>query len=222
MSLLESLEICSGGSPDASIIWLHGLGADGYDFAPVVEALQPLPHIRFVLPHAPERPVTINAGYVMPAWYDIYGMNLTDRHDDAGIRESQAQIEALIAHEKARGIAPGRIALAGFSQGGAIALHTGLRHAEQLAGILALSTYLPLHDTLAAERSAANRSTPIFMAHGRYDDIIPLHAAEASARFLQQSGQPLEWHDYPMPHSLCQEEVADIAAFLARTLPAPA
>ena len=220
MPRLQSLELCSGSTPDAAIIWLHGLGADGYDFAPVVETLQPLPHIRFVLPHAPERAVTINAGYLMPAWYDIYGMNLTDRHDDAGIRESQAQIEKLIAHERARGIPANRIALAGFSQGGAIALHTGLRHAERLAGILALSTYLPLHDRLATERSAANLDTPIFMAHGSDDDIIPLHAAAASARFLQQSGHAVEWHEYPMPHSLCQEEIADIAAFLARILPA--
>lgn len=218
MTSLQALEICTGNAPDASIIWLHGLGADGHDFAPVVEALQPLPHIRFILPHAPERPVTINAGYVMPAWYDIYGSSLTDRHDADGIRASQAQIEELIAREKARGIAASRIALAGFSQGGAIALHAGLRHAEKLAGILALSTYLPLPETLAAERSPRNLETPIFMAHGSYDDVIPLPAAAASARLLGQSGHAVEWHEYPMPHSVCNEEIADIAAFIGRIL----
>lgn len=218
MTTLQALEICTGTHPDASIIWLHGLGADGHDFAPVVESLQPLPHIRFILPHAPERPVTINNGYVMPAWYDIYGMNLTDRHDEEGIRTSQAQIEELIAKEKARGISANRIVLAGFSQGGAIVLHTGLRHTEKLAGILALSTYLPMHMTLTTERSPNNLDTPVFMAHGSHDDIIPLHAAQASSRFLTQSGHAVEWHEYPMPHSVSMDEIADIAKFIKRIL----
>lgn len=211
---MKSLEICSGPIPDASIIWLHGLGADGHDFAPVVEALQPLPHVRFILPHAPAQAVTINGGYVMPAWYDIFGADLTARQDEAGIRASQALVEALIAQEKMRGIAPARIALAGFSQGGAIALHTALRHAEKLAGVIALSTYLPLYEKLPAERSATNLTTPIFMAHGRFDDIIPLKTAETSRDFMERSGYRVEWHEYPMPHSVCNEEIADIRDFI--------
>lgn len=216
MSKLEALEICTGPGPDASIIWLHGLGADGYDFAPVVEALQPMPHVRFVLPHAPSRPVTINAGYVMPAWYDIFGADLADKQDEAGIRASQAWIEDLIAQEKERGIAPRRIALAGFSQGGAIALHTGLRHMEELAGIIALSTYLPLHEKLAEECSPANLTTPIFMAHGTFDDIIPLGTGLASRQFLHTRGYQVDWHEYPMPHSVCNAEIMDIRDFIAR------
>ena len=219
MNLLKSLEICSGQSPDASIIWLHGLGADGYDFAPVVEALQPMPHIRFILPHAPAVPVTINSGYVMPAWYDIYGSDIADRQDEGGMRASQSQIEALITEEKRRGITPGRILLAGFSQGGAIALHTGLRHAEKLAGIMALSTYLPLHEKFPNERSEQNQHTPVFMAHGNFDDIIPIKTAVASKTLLEKLGYAVEWHDYPMPHSLCNEEIANIRDFILRILP---
>jgi len=219
MNLLKSLEICSGQSPNASIIWLHGLGADGYDFAPVVEALQPMPHIRFILPHAPAVPVTINSGYVMPAWYDIYGSDIADRQDEAGMRASQSQIEALIAEEKRRGITPGRILLAGFSQGGAIALHTGLRHEEKLAGILALSTYLPMHEKFPGERSEQNQHTPVFMAHGNFDDIIPIKTAVASKILLETLGYDVEWHDYPMPHSLCNEEIADLRDFILRILP---
>ena len=219
MTSLESLEICSGQSPNASIIWLHGLGADGYDFAPVVEALQPMPHIRFILPHAPVVPVTINGGYIMPAWYDIYGNDIADRQDEAGIRASQSQIEALIAEEKRRGVGANRILLAGFSQGGAIALHTGLRHAERLAGIMALSTYLPLHEKFPNERSEQNQRTSVFMAHGSFDDIIPLNTASASKSLLEKLGYDVEWHDYPMPHSLCNEEIADIRDFILRVLP---
>ena len=219
MNSLEPLEICSGPSPNASIIWLHGLGADGYDFAPVIDALQPMPHIRFILPHAPAVPVTINGGYVMPAWYDIYGSDIADRQDEAGMHASQSRIEALIAQEKQRGIAASRILLAGFSQGGAIALHTGLRHAENLAGIMALSTYLPLHEKFQHERSVQNQHTPVFMAHGQFDDIIPLKTAVASKTLLEKSGYDVEWHDYPMPHSLCNEEIADIRDFVLRVLP---
>lgn len=216
---MKSLEICTGPHPDASIIWLHGLGADGHDFAPVVEALQPMPHVRFILPHAPAQAVTINGGYIMPAWYDIFGMDLTERQDEAGIRASQALVEALISQEEMRGIAPARIALAGFSQGGAIALHTALRHAEKLAGVIALSTYLPLHEHLPAERSANNLATPILMAHGRFDDIIPLQTAAASKDFMEKAGYRIDWHEYPMPHAVCNEEIADIRNFIRGILP---
>lgn len=214
MSKMKSLEICTGPTPDASIIWLHGLGADGHDFAPVVEALQPMPHVRFILPHAPAQAITINGGYVMPAWYDIFGADLAARQDEEGIRASQALVETLIAQEKMRGITPARIALAGFSQGGAIALHTALRHADKLAGVIALSTYLPLHENVPAERSANNLTIPIFMAHGRFDDIIPLKTAEASKGFMERSGYSIEWHEYPMPHAVCNEEIADIRDFI--------
>lgn len=219
MDTLPSLEISTGASPDAAIIWLHGLGADGYDFAPVVEALQPMPHVRFILPHAPAMPVTLNGGYVMPAWYDIAGADIATRQDEQGIRHSQALIEALIAMEIRKGIAPGRILLAGFSQGGAIALHTGLRHTERLAGIMALSTYLPLQERWSAERSDENRHTPIFMAHGLFDDIIPATIAAGSKNFLEKCGYPVEWHEYPMPHSVSNEEIADIRDFILRTVP---
>lgn len=219
MTALPPLEISTSDSPDASVIWLHGLGADGYDFAPVVEALQPLPHIRFILPHAPAMPVTFNGGYVMPAWYDIYDRDIVDRQDEAGIRATQARIDALIAYEQQRSVDPARIVLAGFSQGGAIALHTGLRHPHRLAGIMALSTYLPLHSQLAQERSLENATLPIFMAHGQFDDIIAIDRAQASRELLEEMGYPLEWHAYAMPHSVCNEEVADIRDFLLRVLP---
>jgi phospholipase/carboxylesterase len=218
METLQYLELASG-SPEAAIIWLHGLGADGYDFAPVVEAMQPLAHIRFILPHAPRMPVTINGGYVMPAWYDIVGTDIASRQDTQGICNSQAHIENLIAQEKQRGIPANRILLAGFSQGGAIALHTGLRHQERLAGIVALSTYLPLHDQLEKEAHLTNRATPIFMAHGRFDDIIPLRTAIDSKNVLEKSGYSVEWHEYPMPHSVCNDEIADIREFILHTLP---
>jgi phospholipase/carboxylesterase len=219
--LLPAVEIASGANPTHAVIWMHGLGADGHDFEPVVDELDldRLPPTRFVFPHAPERPVTINGGYVMRAWYDILTMDFSGRREDAaGVIESAAQIEALIARENARGIPDSRIVLAGFSQGGAIALHTGLRHRARLAGILALSTYLPLADTLAAEASEANRSVPVFMAHGEADPVIPQAFSRQSADFLLAAGYPLAWRSYRMEHSLCMEELRDIELWLAGVL----
>lgn len=212
------VEICISPSPSASVIWLHGLGADGNDFIPIVEMLD-LPHIRFVLPHAPYRPVTINNGYVMRAWYDILGLSDNSAQDEMGIRASQAYIEQLIAEEIRRGIPPHRIALAGFSQGGAIVLQTTLRQPAHLAGVLALSTYLPLKHFVHAEKTADSLLTPIYMAHGSYDEIIQIQTGRASAQALQAEGYPLDWREYPMAHSVCAEEIADIRAFLQRVLP---
>jgi len=211
--LLEAIEIETGPSPRASIIWMHGLGADGHDFEPIVPELgmPGAPAARFVFPHAPVQPVTINRGARMRAWYDVTG---DGRQDAAGIRASQARVEALIARERSRGIAPGAIVLAGFSQGGAMALHTGLRHPERLAGILALSTYLPLPDTLAQEASKANRNLPIFMAHGTQDPVIPLSWAARSRDHLTSLGYAPDWHEYPMPHSVCAQEIADVSGWL--------
>lgn len=217
--LLDAVEIESAPAPDAAVLWLHGLGADGHDFEPVVPQLQ-LPRalrVRFVFPHAPVRPVTLNMGMRMRAWYDIAQLG-GGQEDEAGIRASQAQLEALIARERARGVAARRIVLAGFSQGGAIALHTGLRHAERLAGILALSTYLPLAGMVAAQASAASRETPLFMAHGTVDDLIPVERARRSRVALADLGCKVEWHEYPMPHAVCAEEIADIAAWLRAVL----
>lgn len=206
--------------PTAAVIWLHGLGADGNDFVPIVEELARLgiPPIRFVFPHAPQIPVTINAGYVMRAWYDILGVDLVRREDEGGIRRSQAQVEQLIEREVAAGIPRARIVLAGFSQGGAITLHTGLRQRERLAGLIALSTYLPLADVFAAEQEAGSHATPIFMAHGSADPIVPLARALASRDALVEHGHALEWHEYPMQHSVCEDEVEAIAVFLKRVL----
>ena len=217
--LLETIEIETGDRPDAAVIWLHGLGADGHDFEPVVPELR-LPQrlsLRFVFPHAPVRPVTLNQGMRMRAWYDILQLG-GGAEDDPGIRASQKSVEDLIAREGSRGIAPGRIVLAGFSQGGAIALQTALRSSERLAGTLALSTYLPLAATLAAERSPANRDLPIFMAHGSQDPMIPVDRARASRDALAALGYAVEWREYPMPHSVCLEEISDIAAWLTRVL----
>jgi phospholipase/carboxylesterase len=202
-------------SATASVIWLHGLGADGHDFEPIVPelGLGGAP-IRFIFPHAPERPVTINMGYVMRAWYDITAPDLSQGQDEAGTRESEQQLRAWIEHEKARGILPERIILAGFSQGGAIVLHTGLRYPERLGGIMALSTYLPLADTVAEEKHAANARLPIFMAHGAQDPIIPLPLAEQSRDTLRELGHTVEWHQYPMQHSVCMEEIGAIAEWL--------
>ena len=221
-ALLDCIELESGAHPDAAVIWLHGLGADGNDFVPIVDEMR-LPDalaIRFVFPHAPVRPVTLNAGMAMRAWYDIANSDLAGRADIAGVRESQAQIEALIARERARGVAARRIVLAGFSQGGAIALYAGLRHAERLAGIVALSTYLVRAGDLATEASPANRDVPIFMAHGTMDPMVRPEWGDASRQALEAAGWRVEWHTYPMPHSVVWEEIEAIAAFLASALPA--
>jgi phospholipase/carboxylesterase len=219
LDLLESVEIETAPSPRAAVIWMHGLGADGYDFADIVPALGlARTPVRFVFPHAPMRPVTINRGMVMRAWYDVRDEVGVRREDAAGVRESQARIEALVARERARGIAAAYVVLAGFSQGGAMALHTGLRHPERLAGILALSCFLPLADHLAAGASTANRDVPIFMAHGSLDDLIPVDRARQSRDALVRLGYRVDWHEYPMPHSVSDREVLDIAAWLARVL----
>jgi phospholipase/carboxylesterase len=217
---LEALEIETGPAPRSSIIWLHGLGADGHDFEPIVgELALPAEPVRFVFPHAPMQPVTINGGMVMRAWYDIVSSDLARREDADGVRASQALLEALIARERSRGTPANRIVLAGFSQGGAIALQTGLRHAERLAGILALSTYLPIADSLAAEGNAATRDIPIFYAHGRQDPVITIDRAERSRDLLARLGYTVEWHAYPMPHAVCPQEIDDIGAWLRRVLP---
>jgi phospholipase/carboxylesterase len=218
--VLETIEVETGPRPTAAVIWLHGLGADGHDFEPIVPelGLAATPAVRFVFPHAPMRAVTINGGAVMRAWYDIVSLEGVRREDDAGVRASQASVEALIARETSRGIPAGRLVLTGFSQGGAIALQTGLRHAERLAGIMALSTYLPLASTLVAEGSAANRDVPIFMAHGRHDGLIPIERATISREVLRKAGYNVEWHDYAMEHAVCREEIDDIAAWLRAVL----
>jgi phospholipase/carboxylesterase len=212
---MEAIEIQTGSKPAASIIWLHGLGADGHDFEAIVPELKLAQPVRFVFPHAPVRPVTINQGMRMRAWYDIFQFG-GGAEDEAGIRASQRLIEELIAKEMKRGLSAEKIVMAGFSQGGAIALQIALRYPERLASVLALSTYLPLAGSLKSESSPANQGIPIFMAHGTYDDIIPLRRAEVSRERLEAAGYPVEWHEYLMPHSVCAEEIADIAAFLAR------
>lgn len=217
---LETIEIETAPNPEVAVIWLHGLGADGNDFVPIVRELDlsGCPAIRFVFPHAPTMPVTINYGYVMRAWYDILGTDLTNREDEAGLRKSQVLVEELIAREKSRGIPASRIVLAGFSQGCAMTLQTGLRHPEKLAGLLGLSGYLPIHAKLAAERHTNNHDTPIFLAHGRHDPIVPIDRAEKSRDVLQALGYKVEWHAYPMEHSVCPDEIADVGAWLRRVL----
>lgn len=219
-ALLPAIEIETGKSPEFSIIWMHGLGADGSDFVPVVRELD-LPAgraIRFVFPHAPMQPVTVNGGYVMRAWYDITHTDLGRQADERGIRQSLAAVGRLIAREKARGIAAGRILVAGFSQGGVIALQTGLRHAERLAGVMALSAYLVLEENFPAEASQANRGIPIFMAHGSEDPVVPCSLGRASKQRLERMGYGVAWREYPMPHSVCMEEIADISAWLEQVL----
>ncbi len=222
-ALLPAVEILTGPVPTHAVIWMHGLGADGHDFEPVVDEFDTdrLPPTRFIFPHAPERAVTINGGYVMRAWFDIYSRDYGNRAEDAeGTEASAAQVEALIARENARGIPDERIVLAGFSQGGAIALHAGLRHPRRLAGVMALSTFLPLAERLAGEAHPANRDVPIFMAHGQGDSVIPHAFAQQSAELLAAAGYPLEWRSYPMEHSLCLPEVRDIEDWLAKVLAA--
>ena len=223
-TLLPRIQIESAPNPTAAVIWLHGLGADGNDFANLVPELDlgACPPIRFVFPHAPSLPVTINGGYVMPAWYDIRGADLVSRQDAEGIQKSATEISALIENEIARGIAPENIVLAGFSQGCAMSLHTGLRFPKRLAGIMALSGYLPLAETLAAERHPANAATPIFMAHGSQDPVVIPARGEASRDLLASLGYAVQWHTYPMPHSVHPREIADIATFLTTVLAQPA
>ena len=216
--LLEAIDLETGRNATTSVIWLHGLGADGHDFEAIVPELDlPEVPIRFVFPHAPMRPVTINGGMVMRAWYDVKDASIR-REDEAGVRASQAQVEALIAREKERGTKADRLVLAGFSQGGAIALHTGLRHRERLAGIMALSCYLPIGEQLAAEAQAANRVAPIFQAHGTADPVVVFTRALQSRDLLERQGYAVEWRQCPMPHSVCQEEIRDISAWLRRVL----
>jgi phospholipase/carboxylesterase len=218
--LLQCVELETAPDPQWTVLWLHGLGADGNDFVPFVRELDltGLPAIRFIFPHANTMPVTINGGYVMRAWYDIKMNDLGRMEDEAGLRASQAQVEALIAQEKARGIPASRIILAGFSQGCAMTLQTGLRHPEPLAGLMCLSGYVPLADKISNERSAASLKTPIFMVHGQHDGVIPIARAQQSRDLLKALGYSVEWHDYYMQHSLCQEEVDDISAWLKKVL----
>ncbi len=216
---MDGIEIETGPRPRAAVIWLHGLGADGHDFEPIVPELglpASLP-VRFVFPHAPVRPVTLNQGMRMRAWYDIYRLG-GGPEDEPGIRASESLLRDLIQKEKGGGIEAGKIVIAGFSQGGAIALQAALRYPERLAGVLALSTYLPLKDRISGERSEANAKTPIFMAHGSHDDVIPMQRAEDSRRALEALGYPVEWHADPMAHSVCPQEIADISAYLTRVL----
>jgi phospholipase/carboxylesterase len=218
MTSLDTIDIDTGAAPTASLIVLHGLGADGNDFVPFAEELdlRAVGPVRFVFPHAPTRPVTINGGYVMRAWYDIAGPGGPE--DEAGLRASQAQVEALIARERERGVPASRIVLAGFSQGCAMTLMTGLRHRERLAGLAGLSGYLPLAARTVGERSDANALVPIFLAHGSADPMIPLARAAASRDALRALGYGGEWHEYPMPHSVCAEEVRDLNRWLLGVL----
>lgn len=221
-ALLDTIQIESAPQPTAAVIWLHGLGASGDDFAAIVPELDltGCRAIRFVFPHAPVMPVTINNGYAMPAWYDIFTPDLVRREDAAGIAASAKAITALIEAQVAQGITPEHIVLAGFSQGCAMTLHTGLRHPARLAGLMALSGYLPLAGTVAAERHPANADTPIFMAHGTADPVVVLPRAEASCQALEALGYKVQWHTYPMPHSVHPQEIADISRFLQQVLPA--
>ncbi len=217
---LEAIEIETGAAPRASLVVLHGLGADGNDFVPVCEALDlaAVGPVRFVLPHAPVRPVTINGGMRMRAWYDILGAQIDRREDEAGLRASQALVQAVIAREVARGVPAARIVLMGFSQGCAMTLLAGLRHGERLAGLAGLSGYLPLAALTAAERHAANDGLPVFLAHGSGDGVIPVTRAEAARDALQALGHPVEWHEYGMEHSVCMEEIADLNRWLLERL----
>lgn len=214
---MEAVEIETGPKPGAAVIWLHGLGADGHDFEPIVPELRLPKPVRFVFPHAPIRPVTINQGMRMRAWYDIFQFG-GGPEDEAGVRVSQKLLEEIISNEARRGFKPEKIVLAGFSQGGAIVLQTALRYPERLAGVMALSTYLPLSGSFEKEASQANRDAPIFMAHGQLDDLIPIDRARRSRDFLMNLKYNVEWHEYPMPHSVCAEEIGDLARFLVRIL----
>ncbi|MEI7035278.1 alpha/beta hydrolase [Fulvimonas yonginensis] len=220
MHPLPTVERDTGPAPRHSVIWLHGLGADGNDFAPIVpELVDPgWPPLRFVFPHAPVQPVSINGGMPMRAWYDIHGFDVRAPQDEAGIRRSIQAVEALIAREHERGVPGERIVLAGFSQGGAVALAAGLRHAQPLAGIVALSTYLPIAATLASERSAANAQVPLFWGHGSADPVVVLQRGLDSRLWLEELGYAVDWHTYPMAHAVCAEEIADLRQWLTLRL----
>lgn len=216
--LLETVEV-GPAEAQACVLWMHGLGANGHDFEPIVPELGlPADAVRFVFPHAPSQPVTLNGGMSMPAWYDIYGLTAGTPQDEQGLDRAAGWIEALIEREAARGIPAERLVLAGFSQGGALALHTGLRFASGLAGIMGLSTYLPLRDHLAQAQAMANRRTPIFLAHGHQDPVLSIDLGTASRDALEALGYAVEWHDYPMAHQVCLEEIRDIGAWLRRVL----
>jgi phospholipase/carboxylesterase len=217
---LQTIELEPGGEPRATVIVLHGLGADGTDFLPMADELKlgAVGPVRFVFPRAPVRPVTINGGYAMRAWYDILGADIVQREDTAGLRESMHLVRQVIEREVGRGVPARRIVLAGFSQGCALTLGAGLRHPERLAGLAGLSGYVPLADTTAAERHPANRETPVFLAHGRSDGVVPLVRGIAGRDLLQSLGQPVEWHDYPMEHSVCMEEVQALNGWLLKVL----
>ena len=216
----DAVIVPSAGPPKAAVVWLHGLGADGHDFVPIVPELR-LPAeagIRFVFPHAPVRPVTINGGMPMRAWYDILSLTRDDVQDESGIRASAQLAQDYLEREIAAGVPRGRVVLAGFSQGGAIALHAGLRQPAPLGGVLALSTYLPIHQTVMAELTSAGRSTPIFMCHGEYDPVLPMVMGTNSRDGLRRYGCQVEWRDYPMQHEVCGDEIADVATWLRARL----
>jgi phospholipase/carboxylesterase len=217
---LKTVELASAPNPTVSVIWMHGLGADGNDFVPIVKELDltGCPAIRFVFPHAPMLEVTINGGRLMPAWFDISSSEFGRDDDEKTVRDSQVDINALIEREKERGIAADKILIAGFSQGCAMTFQTALRHPEKLGGLLCLSGYLPLESSFEAERTAANQHTPIYYGHGRGDQVIPITRAQQSLALLQKHGYDVEWHEYNMPHSVCMEEIVDISNFLKRVL----
>jgi len=218
--MLEALEISTGAQPAHSVIWLHGLGADGHDFEPMVpELVRPAwPALRFVFPHAPVRPITLNGGMRMRGWYDIRGMDLASREDAEGVFASVEAVSALIERERTRGVDSHRILLAGFSQGGAIALAAGLGHPQRLAGIVALSTYLPLADRIAEIRAPIQAALPVFVGHGAADPIVPQALGQACAEQLRQWGHPVDWHSYSMPHSVCAQEIRDLGDWMERQL----
>jgi phospholipase/carboxylesterase len=220
LKVLEAVTVETGPNPTFSIIWMHGLGADGHDFESLVPELleDGMPSLRFVFPHAPVRPVTINNGYQMRAWYDIIGIDRRSAEDFSGINASAQAIGELIKQENARGVATDRIVIAGFSQGGAMALHIATRYPEKFASVLALSCYLPLSKELAMVRKQMNLATPIFMAHGMQDPVVPISLGDESRKLLQAAGYSVEWHSYPMPHALCEPEVTDLRAFLKKAV----
>ncbi len=219
MLALEALTIETSLPIKNSVIWLHGLGADGHDFAPIVPELH-IPNTRFIFPHAPHRPITMNNGYEMRAWYDLFGLKLQNQQDEAGLRVMQKNIGAFIENEVDQGIEEKNIVVAGFSQGGAMALFTALRYPVRLAGVLALSTYVPLKEKLATEASPANKNVPIFMAHGTFDNVITIDTCKISHQLLKNLTYPIEWHEYPMAHSVCKEEIDDISGFLKQAFQA--